>query len=119
MRLLLDTHVFLWFISADVRLPAKWRDAIRDPENGVFLSVVSIYRCRIPQITQHDGDMRFIGSGKYNWNKPGIMPIDIIKLLGDHGSFPGYTPPFSRRLSTLKPPTVWFRSYKKDKVSHF
>jgi hypothetical protein len=63
--------------------------------------------------------MRFIGSGKYNWNKPGIMPIDIIKLLGDHGSFPGYTPLFSRRLSTLKPPTVWFRSYKKDKVSHF
>jgi PIN domain nuclease of toxin-antitoxin system len=29
MRLLLDTHVFLCFISADVRLPARWRDTIR------------------------------------------------------------------------------------------
>ena len=43
MRLLLDTHIFLWFISADARLPAKWRDAIRDTENEVFLGVVSIW----------------------------------------------------------------------------
>jgi PIN domain nuclease of toxin-antitoxin system len=47
MRLLLDTHVFLWFISADARLPAKWRDAIRDPENGVFLSVVSLWEAMV------------------------------------------------------------------------
>jgi len=31
MRLLLDTHVFLWYISADLNLPVLWRDAIRDP----------------------------------------------------------------------------------------
>lgn len=47
MRLLLDTHVFLWFISADTRLPVKWRDAIRDPENAVFLSVVSIWEAMV------------------------------------------------------------------------
>jgi PIN domain nuclease of toxin-antitoxin system len=35
MRLLLDTHVFLWYISADPLLPAAFRDAIRDPANGV------------------------------------------------------------------------------------
>jgi PIN domain nuclease of toxin-antitoxin system len=43
MRLLLDTHVFLWFISADGKLPSNWRDAIRDPENQVYLSVVSLW----------------------------------------------------------------------------
>ena len=43
MRLLLDTHVFLWFISADAQLPAAWRDGIRDPRNEVFLSVVSVW----------------------------------------------------------------------------
>ena len=47
MRLLLDTHVFLWFISADVRLPVTWRDAIRDPDNAVFLSVVSIWEAMV------------------------------------------------------------------------
>lgn len=41
MRLLLDTHIFLWFIAADARLPKLFRDAIRDPNNEVFLSVVS------------------------------------------------------------------------------
>jgi PIN domain nuclease of toxin-antitoxin system len=33
MRILLDTHVFLWYISADPRLPVAFRDAIRDSTN--------------------------------------------------------------------------------------
>jgi len=47
MRLLLDTHVFLWFISADVRLPVTWRDAMRDTENEVFLSAVSVWEAMV------------------------------------------------------------------------
>ncbi|MGH8064644.1 MAG: type II toxin-antitoxin system VapC family toxin [Candidatus Entotheonellia bacterium] len=43
MRLLLDTHIFLWFISGDAQLPADWRDSIRDGGNEVYLSVVSIW----------------------------------------------------------------------------
>ncbi len=30
MRILLDTHIFLWFISGDSQLPTAVRDAIRD-----------------------------------------------------------------------------------------
>jgi PIN domain nuclease of toxin-antitoxin system len=47
MRLLLDTHIFLWFISADAQLPVAWRDCIRDPKNEVFLSVVSIWEAMV------------------------------------------------------------------------
>jgi PIN domain nuclease of toxin-antitoxin system len=43
MKLLLDTHVFLWFISGDERLPAGMRNSIRDIENEVYLSVVSLW----------------------------------------------------------------------------
>jgi len=43
MRLLLDTHIFLWYISADPQLPTAWREIIRDPGNEVFLSVVSVW----------------------------------------------------------------------------
>jgi len=43
MRLLLDTHVFLWFISGDARLPAGMRDSIRNTDNEVYLSVVSLW----------------------------------------------------------------------------
>ena len=47
MRLLLDTHIFLWFISADAQLPAAWRDRIREPRNEVFLSVVSVWEAMV------------------------------------------------------------------------
>ena len=43
MRILLDTHIFLWFISGDTRLLSDLRDAIRDQENEVYLSSVSIW----------------------------------------------------------------------------
>lgn len=43
MKLLLDTHVFLWFISGDSRLPILFQDAIRESNNTVFLSVSSLW----------------------------------------------------------------------------
>src|SRR3954468_13413938 len=47
MRLLLDTHVFLWYITADAKLPATFRAAITDPANEVFLSVASVWEAVI------------------------------------------------------------------------
>ncbi len=49
MKLLLDTHIFLWFLSQDPQLPWEYRDAIIDPENDVFLSVVSLWEVIIKQ----------------------------------------------------------------------
>ncbi len=43
MKLLLDTHIFLWYITADLRLPTLFRDAIREPKTEVFLSVASLW----------------------------------------------------------------------------
>lgn len=43
MRILLDTHIFLWFISGDTYLSTDIRDAIRDPDNEVYLSAVSVW----------------------------------------------------------------------------
>ena len=47
MKLLLDTHIFLWYIAADSRLPTLFRDAIREPKNEVFLSVASLWETAI------------------------------------------------------------------------
>lgn len=47
MTLLLDTHVFLWYITADPRLPATFAAAIREPRNEVYLSVASIWEAVI------------------------------------------------------------------------
>jgi PIN domain nuclease of toxin-antitoxin system len=43
MRILLDTHIFLWFISGDPQLSRDVLDAIRDPDNEVYLSAVSVW----------------------------------------------------------------------------
>ena len=43
MKLLLDTHIFLWFISGDLRLPVLFNDAIRESGNTVFLSAASLW----------------------------------------------------------------------------
>jgi PIN domain nuclease of toxin-antitoxin system len=43
VKLLLDTHTFLWFVSGDSRLPVRTRDLIRAAEHEVWLSVVSVW----------------------------------------------------------------------------
>lgn len=47
MKLLLDTHVWLWFIHGDESLPTRFLDVIRDPGNSVVLSVVSAWEVQI------------------------------------------------------------------------
>jgi PIN domain nuclease of toxin-antitoxin system len=47
MKILLDTHIFLWYITADPKLPATFRVAVQDPANEVYLSVVSVWEAVI------------------------------------------------------------------------
>ncbi|HIK10136.1 MAG TPA: type II toxin-antitoxin system VapC family toxin [Oscillatoriaceae cyanobacterium M33_DOE_052] len=47
MKLLLDNHIFLWFIQGDSRLSEKFHEAIQNQASEVFLSVVSIWECVI------------------------------------------------------------------------
>jgi len=47
MKLVLDTHIFLWFITRDRRMPAVLLPLIRDPANEVFLSVVSVWQIMV------------------------------------------------------------------------
>ncbi|MFN8492338.1 MAG: type II toxin-antitoxin system VapC family toxin [Caldilineaceae bacterium] len=43
MKLLLDTQIFLWYISADKRLPVAIQQNIQLASNEVYLSVVSVW----------------------------------------------------------------------------
>jgi len=47
MRLLLDTHVFLWWIMDDQQLPARVRALMADGENELFLSAASCWEIAI------------------------------------------------------------------------
>ena len=47
MWILLDTHDFLWYISADPQPPVGFRNAIRDLANKVYLNVASVWEALI------------------------------------------------------------------------
>ena len=47
MRLLLDTHAFIWWDGQSERLPARVLAACRDPANELVLSVASIMEIEI------------------------------------------------------------------------
>lgn len=47
MRVLLDTHVFLWWVDGARALPAKARAAIANPDNECLLSMASAWELAI------------------------------------------------------------------------
>lgn len=59
MRVLLDTHAFLWFILNDVRLSGAARTLITDPANDVEISPASYCEVAIK-----------ISIGKYSLSQP-------------------------------------------------
>ncbi|WP_017671313.1 type II toxin-antitoxin system VapC family toxin [Blastomonas sp. AAP53] len=49
MKLLLDTHILLWWLDDDPRLTRKTRALISEPSNGVLVSQVSLWETAIKQ----------------------------------------------------------------------
>jgi len=49
VRVLLDTHILLWWLADDSKLSTPARDVIAAPENSVFYSAASVWEMRIKQ----------------------------------------------------------------------
>jgi PIN domain nuclease of toxin-antitoxin system len=47
LKLLLDTHAFLWWLKSDARLSRRARDLIADPESDVFVSIATVWEIAI------------------------------------------------------------------------
>lgn len=47
MRLLLDTHTFLWYILGRLQLSARAHTLLQDPASELFLSIASIWEVGI------------------------------------------------------------------------
>jgi PIN domain nuclease of toxin-antitoxin system len=97
MRLLLDTHVFVWWYTGDARLAAEAREAIADPANEVSVSAVVAWEIAIKRAL---GRMRFDGSVEQAVAGEGFLPLPITLR---HAEFVGTLPrhhgdPFDRLL---------------------
>lgn len=47
MKLLIDTHVFLWLRNAPEKIPTAIKQAYQDVNNDVFLSIASVWEMQI------------------------------------------------------------------------
>jgi PIN domain nuclease of toxin-antitoxin system len=75
MRLLLDTHALLWWLSDDGRLEAQARALIEDPGNDVLVSVVSLWEIAVKVcIGKLHADLRQIVESV---GRGGFLPLDI------------------------------------------
>lgn len=51
MKILLDTHILLWWLNDDDQLSAKARQMIERPENAVYVSDMSLWEIQIKIMT--------------------------------------------------------------------
>jgi PIN domain nuclease of toxin-antitoxin system len=49
VKLLLDTHILLWWLDNSPALSESFRKLIRDPENTVFISAVTLWEIWLKQ----------------------------------------------------------------------
>jgi PIN domain nuclease of toxin-antitoxin system len=80
MRLLLDTHAFIWLTSQGAQMSsAAWR-LLRDPDNDLLVSIASIWEMGIKsnhgKLTLADPFPQFVRRG-FAENKIDLLPISV------------------------------------------
>jgi PIN domain nuclease of toxin-antitoxin system len=81
MRLLLDTHAFLWAISDDVRLGGKSRRLIFEQAEAVFLSHVSLWEIAIKHALLRS-DMPVSAAQAIGWAE--ASGFELLALATEH-----------------------------------
>ena len=97
MRILIDTHIFLWWDRQFRRVPRPLRAAIEDEANDIFVSAASIWEIAIKRAI-----------GKLSFNRPIVATVltlgfEILPVAGAHAEHAGSLPlhhndPFDRLL---------------------
>ena len=110
MRLLLDTHAFVWAIARPALLSRRAAALIEDPANVILVSAVSVYeiefkRMRDPLLSALPADLgEAVAQAGYAW----------LALTPEHAAMAGRLPrlsgdPFDRMLAAqglIEPATV-------------
>ncbi len=91
MRLLLDTHILLWWLSDDPLLPPRARSLIVDPANAVFISPMTLWeiaiKARLGKMTADVDEVRAEAANE------GFIPLSFT---ADHASEAARLPDYHR-----------------------
>ena len=80
MRVLLDTHIGLWAVTDDPKLPTRARELITEPTNDVFVSVANVWEIAIKHALARGGvnDMPISAEEALGYfREAGYMLLDI------------------------------------------
>ena len=75
MNLLLDTHILIWALNEDPRLPERAKELILDADNAVYYSAVSIWEISIKH-ANHPDNVSFSGKELSQFcQEAGFLPV--------------------------------------------
>ena len=101
MRILLDTHIFIWWDNDPDQLSAQAKVLCQDPANTLVLSVVSVWEM---QIKQQLGKLTLrlplseLIEDQQKTNGVEILPISLAHVLALEALPPHHKDPFDRLL---------------------
>ena len=101
MRLLLDTHSFIWWSSNSSKLSPRVLALCTDPSNILLLSMVSVWEMQIKQQTgklQLSMPLAHLIAGHQQANNLQILPIELNHVLALDTLPPEHKDPFDRLL---------------------
>ena len=101
MRLLLDTHTFIWLDASPDQLSAEVQDILHDPNNDLLLSIVSVWEVQIKaQLGRLDlrGNLAAIMQEQQESNGVELLPIALPHVLALRELPPHHGDPFDRML---------------------
>ena len=101
MRLLLDTHALLWFLADDSRLSRHADAAIKAPDTGVLVSVVSRWGITIkagPGKRTVDEPFEETIAGRLADERINVLPVEIRHLAALRPLPHHHRDPFDRML---------------------
>ena len=82
MKVLVDTHTFIWALIHDHRLPAKVKDVLRSDEHELVFSLVSLWEIAIKIKT---GKLNTIGSSvAYIRDEMNAYGMELLPIRYEH-----------------------------------
>lgn len=101
MRLLIDTHIFLWFVNNPKELDSAIRKTIEDRNNSILVSIASIWELSIKTARgklEIDGGFERV-EYDLNINSFGILPITFRHTLRQNQLPFHHKDPFDRMIA--------------------
>ncbi len=105
MNLLLDTHILIWALNDDERLPEKAKEMILDADNVIYYSSVSVWEVSIKHAL-HPDNIAFTGKKlAFYCQEAGFLSLEMkdkhvfaLETISRPEDAPKHNDPFDRML---------------------